>query len=454
MDLDFITQWAKQKGFVFQSSDIYGGFGGVYDYGPLGVELMKNIKNEWWLDMVQKRTDIVGLDSGIMMDPRVWKASGHVDGFSDPFVVDNKTSKRYRADHLLNEIGVDVDEKTPKDEFEKIFKENKDKLKISGDWSDIMFFNLLVESNLGDFSAKNDNPTYLRGETCQGIYVNFNNVLNSVNKKLPFGIAQIGKAFRNEISSRQFIFRTREFEQMEMQYFTHGNNAENIYEEFKKYRLESLIRLGLDENKLRFKDHTNLVFYAKAAVDIEYEFPFGFSEIEGVHNRGTYDLTKHQEHSKTNLEYFDQEANEKFIPTIVETSCGSGRLFLALLFDSLKNETLKDGSERLVLKIKKSLAPYKTSVLPLSKDKDLIKIAKDIHSTLSNEFMCSYDETQSIGKRYRRADEVGTPYCVTVDFESIEDGKVTVRDRDTMLQERVNIKEIKNYIISKLSLDD
>ena len=450
-DLQYLTSWAKENGFIFQSSSIYGGFSGVYDYGPMGVLLVNNIKNLWWKDMVQKMENVVGLDSGIIMDPKVWEASGHTKNFNDPYVFCKESGEKYRADHLLQEIGIKVDEKTPKDEFLKLFEKNKDKIKACGhgDLSEVIFFNLLVKSNLGDFTESNKNPTYLRGETCQGIYVNYKNVLDSSNVKIPFGIAQIGKAFRNEISARQFIFRTREFEQMEMQYFTKGEDKKK-FEELKKYRLESLINLGISKKNLREKKHDNLVFYAKDAYDIEYKYPFGWAELEGIHNRGDYDLTQHQEYSKTKLEYYDQEANEKFIPNILETSIGVGRLFLAVINDALVEDEV-DGEKRTVLKLKKELAPIKIAVLPLQKKEEFIKKSKEVFDLLKNDFMCTYDESKTIGRRYRRQDEIGTPFCITIDFDSLKDNQVTVRDRDTTKQTRIPIKELEQYFKENLN---
>jgi glycyl-tRNA synthetase len=462
--MEKIVSLAKRRGFVFASSEIYGGFAGVYDYGPMGVELANNIKAQWWQRMVRERGDIFGLDSAIFMSPRIWEASGHVANFSDPLVECRTCHTRSRADHLLEDVGVLADEKMSVEEINKIFDENKAKIKCpkcgGKDFTEVKLFNLLVKSNLGDFSSEGNNPAYLRGETCQGIYVNYKNVLDTMHPKLPFGIAQTGKAFRNEITARQFIFRTREFEQMEMQYFTTPAEDMKEYEKLKEYCWSSLLDLGLKAENLRWHQHENLVFYAKEAYDIEYKFPFGWKELEGVHARGNYDLTQHSKGSGVSLDYFDQEKNEKFLPHIIESSVGVGRLFLAVLSDAYAEEEVEgpstaDGSVgvkevRAVLHLPKALAPIKIAILPLSKKEELSAVAVPIFDTLKKQFACQYDETQSIGKRYRRQDEIGTPFCVTVDFDSLNDKAVTVRDRDTMKQERVAIVELPAYLKEKL----
>lgn len=447
-----IINLTKRRGFVYPSSEIYGGFGGVYDYGPMGVLLANNIKNHWWKIMVQKRQDIVGLDSGIFMSPKIWMASGHVGGFSDPLMENKKTHERVRADHLLEDIGVIADEKMSIDEINNLLVSNKDALKEKGinidDYTPAKKFNLLVESNLGNFTGSSDEPVYLRGETCQGIYVNYKNVFDTTNVKMPFGIAQIGKAFRNEIAARQFIFRTREFEQMEMQYFVKPDIEMSEYEKLKQYRWDALISLGLKPENLKWHKHDNLVFYAKEAYDIEFKYPFGFKELEGIHARGNYDLTQHQTHSDQKLEYFDEETKEHFIPHIIESSIGVGRLFLAVLCQSYTEEAVGDET-RIVLKIPKNIAPIQVAILPLSKKEELSNPANKLFQDLSDYFMCQYDETQSIGKRYRRQDEIGTPYCITYDFDSINDNAVTIRDRDTMEQERIPVSELVNYLQTK-----
>ena len=447
-----IVNLTKRRGFVYPSSEIYGGFGGVYDYGPMGVLLANNIKNYWWKTMVQKRSDIVGLDSGIFMSPKIWVASGHVGGFSDPLMEHKKNHNRVRADHILEEIGIMADEKMTIEEINNLLTENKIALKNIGydidEYTPAKRFNLLVKSNLGDFTDDGSDQAYLRGETCQGIYVNYKNVFDTTNVKIPFGIAQIGKAFRNEIAARQFIFRTREFEQMEMQYFVKPDLEMSEYEKLKQYRFDALVNMGLKPENLKWHKHDNLVFYAKEAYDIEFKYPFGWKELEGIHARGNYDLTQHSTHSGQKLEYFDEETKEHFIPHVVESSIGVGRLFLAVLCQSYTEEAVGDDS-RIVLKIPKKIAPIQVAILPLSKKEELSIPANKLFQDLSDYFMCQYDETQSIGKRYRRQDEIGTPYCITYDFDSINDNAVTVRDRDTMDQERIPINELVNYLQDK-----
>ncbi len=448
-----VVNLTKRRGFIYPSSEIYGGFGGVYDYGPMGVLLANNIKNQWWKTMVQKRPDIVGLDSGIFMSPKIWVASGHVSGFSDPLIENKKTHERVRADHILEDIGILADEKMSIEEINNLLQDNKEALKKNGyninDFTPAKRFNLLVESNLGDFTGTGENKSYLRGETCQGIYVNYKNVLDTTSVKLPFGIAQIGKAFRNEIAARQFVFRTREFEQMEMQYFITPGDEMAEYEALKEYRWKSLLALGLKEENLKWHKHENLVFYAKEAYDIEFKYPFGFKELEGIHARGNYDLTQHSAHSGQKLEYFDEEKKEHFIPHIIESSVGVGRLVLAILCQSYDEEVVGDDT-RIVMRIPKKIAPIQVAILPLSKKEELSLPASALFEELSENFMCQYDETQSIGKRYRRQDEIGTPYCITYDFDSINDNAVTVRDRDTMAQERISISELVVYLEAKL----
>lgn len=457
VNLDKIISLCKRRGFVFPSSEIYGGFASIYDYGPYGVELENNIKRIWWKTMVQEREDIVGLDAAIFMRPKVWQASGHVAGFSDPLVECKNCHTRWRADHLLEDIGVEADEKMDENEINKIFDQYRDKIKCpncgQSNFTSVRKFNLLVKSNLGNFTNDWDKePVYLRGETCQGIYVNFKNVLDSARVKIPFGIAQIGKAFRNEITARQFIFRTREFEQMEMQYFVHPNREMEEYEKLKEYRWQYYVnRLGIKEKNLRWQRHKNLVFYAKEAYDIEYQYPFGFDELEGVHARGDYDLTQHSKFSGQDLSYFDSKTGQKYIPHIIESSVGVGRTFLALVADAYTEEEV-DGETRTVLKLKNDLAPIKVAVFPLLKNKPkLVEKAREIFDKLKTEFMSEFDDNGNIGKRYRRQDEIGTPYCVTIDFDTIEkDDTVTVRDRDTMKQERVEVAKLKDYLKEKL----
>jgi len=445
----------KRRGFVFPSSEIYGGLAAVYDYGPYGVELANNIKRAWWREMVQLREDIVGLDSAIFMHPKIWEASGHVAGFADPLVECKKCHIRLRLDHLLEDIGVQADEKMSEQEIDLAFKENKAKIKCQScggkEFTDVKKFNLLVKSNLGNFTEDwTKEPTYLRGETCQGIYVNYKNVLDSSRVKIPFGIAQIGKAFRNEITARQFIFRTREFEQMEMQYFTSPQEDMKEYKKLKDYRWNFYLSLGIDKKNLKWMKHKNLVFYAKEAYDIEYNFPFGFKELEGVHARGNYDLTQHQKFSGKDLSYVDPATQEKYIPHIIESSAGVGRIFLAVLTEAYCEEKIGDET-RTVLKLDKKLSPIKVAVFPLMRNKpELVNKAKDIFNDLKMEFMCEFDDNGNVGKRYRRQDEIGTPYCITVDFDSLEKDDVTVRDRDSMKQVRVKIKELREYFKERL----
>jgi len=463
--LDTIVSFAKRRGFVFQSSEIYGGFPAIYDYGPLGVELGNNIKESWWKYMVQFRPDIVGLDSAIFMHPKIWEASGHVAGFSDPLTECKNCHTRSRVDHLLEAAGVTADEKMSEGEINEIFLKYTKKNLPAGrqvkcpncgksDFTEARKFNLLVKSNLGNFTGDWDkDPVYLRGETCQGIYVNYKNVLDSSRVKIPFGIAQIGKAFRNEITARQFIFRTREFEQMEMQYFVHPENEMEEYEKLKEYRWKYFTDyLGIKKENLKWHKHENLVFYAKEAYDIEYNFPFGFKELEGIHARGNYDLTQHSKFSKTDLSYTDQESKEKYIPHIIESSVGVARIFLAVLAEAYTEEKIDGEAERVVLKLPAKLAPIKLAIFPLLKNKpEIVKKAKEIFDELKTKFMCEFDDAGNIGKMYRRQDEIGTPFCVTVDFESLDNNDVTVRDRDTMKQERVKIKELSAFLRDKLN---
>jgi glycyl-tRNA synthetase len=454
--MEKIVSLCKRRGFVYPSSEIYGGFAAIYDYGPLGTELLNNIKKAWWKEMVHKRTDVVGLDSAIFMSPKVWEASGHVTGFADPLTECKQCHARHRVDHMLESVGVFADEKMTEDEVAKIFAEHMDKLscpKCGGkEFTEIRKFNLLVQSNLGNFTGDwTKEPVYLRGETCQGIYVNFKNVLDSMRVKVPFGIAQIGKAFRNEITARQFIFRTREFEQMEMQYFVHPDDAMAQYEAWKERRMQFYTDIGIKAENLQWHKHENLVFYAKEAYDIEYKFPFGWKELEGIHARGDYDLTQHTEHSGQKLEYMDQEKGEKYTPHVVETSAGVARTALAVLADAYTEEQVGEDT-RVVLKLHPKLAPFKLAVLPLSKKEELIEPAQALFQTLADKYHTDFDVTQSIGKRYRRQDEIGTPFCITFDFDSLEDQAVTVRDRDTMEQERIKIEDLENYLQKKLNI--
>lgn len=455
--MEKIVSLAKRRGFVFQGSEIYGGFAGTYDYGPYGVELANNIKAAWWKAMVQTERNIVGLDSAIVTHPKVWEASGHVSGFSDPLVECKECKTRSRADHLLEEAGVFADEKMSIEEINKVFDENRAKIACpkcgQKKFGEVTQFNLLAQTNLGNFSEDwGKEPTYLRGETCQGIYINFKNVLDSSRVKVPFGIAQIGKAFRNEIAPRQYIFRLRELTQMEMQMFVAPENEMKVYEVWKEKRMQYYIDLGFKPENLKWHEHENLVFYAKAAFDIEYNFPFGFKELEGVHARGNYDLTQHQKFSGVSMEYLDPYTNEKYLPHVVETSVGLDRTFLAVLTEFYDEDEL-GGEKRVVLRLPKKLAPIKVAVFPLLKNKPaLVAKAEEVFALVASEMRAEFDDNGNVGKRYRRQDEIGTPYCVTIDFETLGEEKpelkdtVTVRDRDTGEQERVAIADLVEYL--------
>jgi len=450
ISLEDIASLCKRRGFVYQGSDIYGGEAGLYDFGPYGVELLNNIKKSWWRRNVHMREDIVGLDSAMFKNPKVWEASGHVGGFSDPLAECKNCHARIRVDKELGAIGVTADEKMSSEELNKLFNENRDKIKcpVCGkkDFTESKPFNMLVASNLGDFTGKNERPVYLPGEACQGIYLNFKNVVDTTRMKIPFGIAQIGKAFRNEISPRNFLFRTRELEQADTQFFVAPNNNKEAYEKIKADRWAWYVDdLGIDESKLRWKQHDNLVFYAKDAWDIEYEFPsLGFDEVEGIHDRTDYDLTQHMKFSGTDLNYMDPTTNEKYIPWVLETSMGMGRIFTTVMANAYTVETLPNGDERTVLKLKPELAPVQYAVFPLLRNKpELVEKAREVYKLLSQKYICEWDDNGNIGKRYRRQDEIGTPYCVVIDFDTIEkDGMVTVRDRDTTEQKRVKIEDL------------
>lgn len=455
--MDKIISLAKRRGFIFPGSEIYGGFVGSFDYGPYGVELSNNIKQNWWQSMVQREKNIVGLDSAIVTNPKVWEASGHVGGFSDPLVECRECNTRSRADHLLEEVGAFADEKMTTEEINQIFDEKRQELKCPNcgqkNFGEVKKFNLLVQTNLGNFAEDwTKNPAYLRGETCQGIYINFKNVLDSSRVKVPFGIAQIGKAFRNEIAPRQYIFRKREFEQMEMQMFTSPKEALKLYEIWKEKRWQYYLDLGFKEENIRWHEHENLVFYAKAAFDIEYNFPFGFKELEGVHARGDYDLTQHQKFSGVSMEYTDPYTNEKYIPNVVETSVGVDRTFLAVLTEFYDEDDL-GGGERTVLRLPKKLAPIKAAIFPLLRNKPaLVEKAEAVFALVSEKMRAEFDDNGNIGKRYRRQDEIGTPYSVVIDFETLGEEKpelkdtVTVRDRDSGEQVRVSIVELVDYL--------
>ncbi|MEO8712597.1 MAG: glycine--tRNA ligase [Parafilimonas sp.] len=471
-----IISHAKEYGFVFPSSEIYDGLSAVYDYGPYGSELKKNIRDYWWKSMTQMRENIVGIDAAIFMHPTTWKASGHVDNFSDPMIDNRDSKKRYRVDHLIeahaeklkekgnnkeaDEVLQAMDSLLAKDDFtalKKLIEDNKIVCSVSetNNWTDIRQFNLMFSTQIGSVADEAE-TIYLRPETAQGIFVNFLNVQKTARLKIPFGIAQIGKAFRNEIVARQFIFRMREFEQMEMQFFIRPGTQKEWYEYWKEERLKWHLSLGIPKEKYQFHNHSKLAHYADAALDIEYEFPIGFKEVEGIHSRTDFDLTQHQKFSNKKLTYFDTEINQHYIPYVIETSIGLDRMFLLILSHSYDEETItkEDGSKdsRVVLRIPEKIAPIKLAVLPLIKKDGLPEIARSIIAECRPYFKCFYEEKDAIGKRYRRQDAIGTPFCVTVDHQTKEDGTVTIRYRDSMKQERVNQKEIKNILLNLLML--
>lgn len=438
--MDKLVSLCKRRGFVFQSSEIYGGLGSVWDYGPLGVELKKNVKDRWWRAMVQARDDIEGLDAAILMHPRVWEASGHVAGFTDP-LVDCKTCKaRFRADKLEEAHCLRKPSKRPGEHTECELTEPR-------------LFNLMFKTFMGPVEEQAA-VVYLRPETAQGIYVNYLNVLNASRQKVPFGIAQIGKAFRNEVTPGNFIFRTREFEQMEMQFFVKPGTDEDWFERWRGLRMAWHQQLGLRPEKLRWHQHgpDELAHYAKAAFDIEYEFPFGWHEIEGIHNRSDYDLSRHQEYSGKKLEYFDPATNERYIPFVVETSAGADRVTLTVLVDAYREEEV-EGETRVVLGFHPALAPIKAGVFPLVRKDGMPELALEIYHDLRKRFTCFYDDSGAIGRRYRRMDEAGTPFCITVDGDSLADRTVTVRARDTMLQERVSMDQLGRYLGERIAVE-
>jgi glycyl-tRNA synthetase len=492
----------KEYGFIFQSSEIYDGLSAAYDYGPNGVELKNNIKNYWWKSMVNMYENIVGIDSSIFMHPTTWEASGHLDAFNDPLIDNKDSKKRYRADVLIENFTQKIENKIQKD-VEKASKkfgdsfnkeqfvstntriiERKNKIKdinekltqflskndlksvkllieeleikcpISGtsNWTDVRQFNLMFKTELGS-TSETSSDIYLRPETAQGIFVNFLNVQKSSRMKIPFGIAQIGKAFRNEIIARQFIFRMREFEQMEMQFFVKPGDEIKWYDYWKKSRLQWHENLNLGLDNYRFHDHENLAHYANAACDIEFKFPFGFKELEGIHSRTDFDLKAHMQHSGKKMQYFDSEINEHYVPYVVETSIGLDRMFLAVLSSAYVEEKINNES-RVVLKIPPQIAPVKLAVLPLTKKDNLPEKAREIIKLLQLNFSCQYEEKDSIGKRYRRQDAIGTPYCITVDHESLENDTITLRNRDDMTQQRIKISELESKISEKLALSN
>ncbi len=498
IDLKKIISHSKEYGFVFPSSEIYDGLAATYDYGPFGVELKNNIKKHWWQSMVYEHENIVGLDSAIFMHPSIWKASGHIDAFNDPLVDNKDSKKRYRADVLIEDQLIKYQQKINKEiqkakkrfgskfdliEFKKTnsrvlkyndkIKKSKEKLcsaleksdmnglneliseleircSISGtaNWTDVRTFNLMFDTRIGAL-ADVSNKLYLRPETAQGIFVNFLNVQKSARKKIPFGIAQIEKAFRNEIVARQFIFRMREFEQMEMQFFVRPGQEMEYYQYWKNSRMEWHKSLNLPQSNYQFHDHDNLAHYANAACDIEYKFPIGFKELEGIHSRTNFDLSQHQNYSKKKLSYFDSEINESYIPYVIETSVGLDRLFLSILCGSFIEETVND-ENRTVLKLPNYLAPISVAILPLLKKDGLNDYARNIFNDLKRKFSCHYEDKDSIGKRYRRQDAIGTPLCVTIDHDTLKDSKVTIRDRNTMLQERVEVNKLSDLITKRI----
>ena len=478
-----VTSHAKEYGFVFQSSEIYDGLSAVYDYGQLGVELKNNIKTYWWKSMVQMHENIVGLDSAIFMHPKIWKASGHVDGFNDPMIDNKDSNKRYRADNLIEDkitFYENEGENTKASELQnamdavlaaddlvalrQLIIDHQIKCPISGtaNWTEVRQFNLMFSTQFGSIAEEAD-AVYLRPETAQGIFVNFLNVQKTGRMKVPFGIAQIGKAFRNEVIARQFIMRMREFEQMEMQFFVRPGTEMQWYAYWKEARLKWHLALGTSNLKYRYHDHAKLAHYANAAVDIEFEFPFGFKEVEGIHSRTDFDLKQHQEHSKKKLQYFDNDLDEQgkpygnYVPYVIETSIGLDRMFLLTLCNAYAEEDLSEGDKvdsRVVLKFHPALAPIKATVMPLTKKDGLPEKARAIMDDMKFDFNMQYDEKDSIGKRYRRQDAIGTPFCITIDYESLENDTVTIRHRDSMQQERVAIKDLKSIIQNQVAWEN
>ncbi len=446
--LETIVSLSKRRGFIFPSSEIYGGINAVWDYGPLGVELKNNVKKAWWKTMVQERDDVVGLDAGILMHPQVWVTSGHVASFSDPMVECASCKRRYRLDELPGAETLSQTELKDPGIVERlgIRCPNDD-----GPLSAPRRFNLMFQTYMGPVQD-DASIVYLRPETAQGSYVNFRNVQQSMRRKLPFGIAQIGKSFRNEISPGNFVFRMREFEQMEMQYFVRPDEAARIFEEWLPRRWDWYVGLGANPKRLRFREHApdELAHYARKAIDIEYRFPFGWKELEGIHNRGDFDLGNHQRASGENLEYFDPHTNEHFVPCIVETAAGADRAPFTFLIDAYREEEVR-GETRVSLALHPDLAPYKVAVLPLLKKRpEIVELCQRIKDDLRRDMMAVYDDTAAIGKLYRRQDEIGTPWCVTVDVDSLDDGAVTLRDRDTMAQERLPVEGIKRAILDRM----
>ena len=452
--MEKLTAVCKQYGFIFQGSEIYGGLSNTWDYGPLGVELKNNLKSAWWQKFIKEKSNVYGLDSAIIMNPEVWVASGHVSGFSDPLVDCKKCKSRHRADKLVEEYtsGEETGDGWSNEKLEAyIAKEGIVCPKCgSNDFTSIRKFNLLFETHIG-VTEDAKSKVYLRGETAQGIFVNFLNVQRSTRAKLPFGIGQIGKSFRNEITPGNFIFRQREFEQMEMEFFCKPGEDLKWFDYWRTYCMDFLKTIGLTDENLRFRDHKKeeLSFYSKATTDIEYKYPQGWGELWGIADRTDYDLGRHMEHSKKDLQYLDPDTNEKYIPYVIEPAVGLDRMLLAVLTEAYNEETLEDGTTREVMSFHPFLAPYKVAVLPLVKKHHSEK-ALEIYNSLSKEFMCTYDETGNIGKRYRRQDVAGTPFCITIDDETMNNETVTIRDRDTMKQITLPVNEVVDYIKGKM----
>ncbi len=470
-NLQNIIAHCKEYGFVFQSSEIYDGLSAVYDYGQLGAELKKNIRDYWWRSMTQMQENIVGIDAAIFMHPTVWKASGHVDNFSDPMIDNKDSQKRYRVDHLIEGFAETLD--TDKGEallqqmdallatndfdgLKQLIENNRISCAVSNtcNWTEVRQFNLMFATEMGSLSEET-NVVYLRPETAQGIFVNFLNVQKSGRMKIPFGIAQTGKAFRNEIVARGFIFRMREFEQMEMQFFVKPGTQKEWYEYWKETRMKWHLSLGISPDRYRFHDHVKLAHYADMACDIEYDFPMGFKEVEGIHSRTDFDLKNHQQFSGKKLTYFDTDINQHYIPYVVETSIGLDRTILMVLSEAYKEEDLSTEDKkdsRVVLGFPAMLAPIKLAVLPLTKKDGLPEIARELIDQCKPAFKCFYEEKDSIGKRYRRQDAIGTPFCITIDHQTKEDQTVTIRYRDSMLQERISLSSVKQLVLDKIQM--
>lgn len=452
--MDKIVNLCKNRGFIFPGSEIYGGMGNTWDYGPVGVEFKNNIKRAWWKRFVQESPNTYGLDAAILMNSRVWEASGHTTSFSDPQMDCKKCKTRHRADNLIEahskgQVNPDL---MSNEEMQAYIQQHHVCCPKCGnfDWTPIRQFNLMFETSRG-VTEEGQNKIYLRPETAQGEFVNFLNVQRSCRAKVPFGIAQIGKAFRNEITPGNFIFRTIEFEQMEHQWFCKDGDDEKYYNLFKEKAMNFALDLGIDKQHLRFHDHDKLAHYARAACDIQYLFPMGWNELNGIHNRSDYDLSRHQEYSGKSMLYLDPFTNEKFVPNVIEYSIGADRLTLALLCEAYDEETLENGETRVVMHFHPAIAPYKVAVLPLQKN--LSEKAKEVYAMLSKEFMCDYDDAGSIGKRYRRQDEIGTPFCITIDFDTLENNTVTIRERDSMQQIRLPIDKICDYVGEKIKFN-